>query len=467
MAARPRLRVMVLFAVLAVGSIAATTLGLVVGLRRLDHPEAVSAIVSAGLVAGFGILLVTALAWLFFDEHMARAVDRMATALRARAHSGVKIRLDARTVRHLGDLAPAAVALCDRLAAEQEEGAARVAKATAALEAEKQHLSAILSEIPIAVMVVDANHRIKLYDRQCVHALGHVANLGLGRSVFRYLDREALTDTLEALRASEGAHSANAELPTSDGSGSVRARLRVIDRGYVLAMEVDEDVLAERPLVFDFELMHHGEADDIADRPLAALTYVVFDTETTGLAPDRDAIVQIGAVRAVNRRLVDGETFETFVDPGRPIPPVASRVHGITDEMVAGAPDIRAATRAFHDFAHDAVLVAHNAPFDLGFLRRCEAQAGVRFDHPVLDTVLLSAALFGKTELHTLDAIAERLGVHIDGAVRHTAIGDAVATASVLLRMLPILEARGIRTFGEAVAVMRRYERLLPDLHRA
>ena len=467
MAPRLRPRVLVLFTVLALGSIGATALGLVVALRRLDDPEAGPAILSAGLVAGFGILLVTALGWLFFDEHVARGVDRLAAALRARAHSGVKIRLDARTTRHLGDLAPAATALCDRLAAEQEEGTARLAKATAALEEEKQHLSAILSEIPVAVMVVDGNHRIKLYDRQCVHALGHVASLGLGRSVFRFLDREALTATLDALTASEGRHAANAELPTADGSGSVRARLRLIDRGYVLAMEVEEEVLAERPLVFDFGLLHRGETDAIEDLPLTALTYVVFDTETTGLAPERDAIVQIGAVRAVNGRLVGGETFETLVNPGRPIPPAASRVHGITDEMVTGAPDIRAAARAFHDFAHDAVLVAHNAPFDLAFLRRCEAEAGVRFDQPVLDTVLLSAALFGKTELHTLDAIAERLGVHIDGAARHTAMGDALATASVLLRMLPILEARGIRTFGEAVAVMRRYERLLPDLNSA
>src|SRR5690606_2091540 len=125
-----------------------------------------------------------------------------------------------------------------------------------------------------------------------------------------------------------------------------------------------------------------------------------------GLLPaEGDEIVQIAALRIVNGRRVAGEVFETLVDPGRAIPALSTRVHGITQQMVAGAPVIARAGRALHDFARGAVLIAHNAPFDMAFLRRHEAAIGARFDHPVLDTVLLSAVLFGRQEDHSLDAL--------------------------------------------------------------
>jgi DNA polymerase-3 subunit epsilon len=460
-----RLRMLLFFALIACGALASTLVGLWLAARRA--PDAMPALVTAGLVAVFGTILVTVMVWLLFDENVARAIDRLSAALRARTHGGVSAGLDIEPTRHLGDLGPAAAALCDRLAREQAEGEARLAEATQALEDEKAHLSAILSEIPVAIMVVDERRRITLYDRQCVHVLGQVSTLCLGRSVFEYLEPAPLEDALAKLAKAERRNFIDAELPTADGSGAVRARIRPAaqGRGFMLAMEVDEEVTAERPLVFDFGLIESETAADIASTPLSALAYVVFDTETTGLDPRADEIVQIGAVRALNGRLVSGETYDTYVDPGRPIPPVSSRVHGVTDELVAGAPDVPTAIRTFHGFARDAVLVAHNAPFDMAFLKRREGELDLAFDNPVLDTVLLSAAVFGETEEHTLDAIAERLDVRIEGAARHTAMGDAVATASVLLKLLPILEARGIATFGDAVAAMRRHERLLPDLN--
>lgn len=460
-----RLRLLLFFALIACGALTATAAGVWLGWRRL--PEALPALATAGLVTGFATLLVVALVWMLFDEHVARALDRLAAGLRARAHGDVAGGLDIGFARHLGDVGPAAAALCDQLAAERREGEARLAEATRALEDEKAHLAAILSEIPVAIMVVDERFRITLYDRQCVHALGQVATLCLGRSIFEYLERAPLEETLARLAATDR-HFLDVDLPTADGLGSVRARIRPAaqGRGFMLAMEVDDAVMAERPLVFDFGLIEAEAAGDLAATPLSALTFVVFDTETTGLDPGADEIVQIGAVRAVNGRLVAGETFDTLVDPGRPIPPASSRVHGVTDELVAGAPDVPTAVRRFHAFARDAVLVAHNAPFDLAFLRRREGELGIALDNPVLDTVLLSAAVFGEAETHALDAIAERLDVRIEGAARHTAMGDAAATAAVLLKLIPILEAKGIRTFGEAVAAMRRHGRLLPDLNR-
>ena len=190
------------------------------------------------------------------------------------------------------------------------------------------------------------------------------------------------------------------------------------------------------------------------------------DTETTGLLPSQgDEIVQIAAVRVVNGRLVAGEAFESLVNPGRRIPAASTAVHHVSDAMVADAPPIAVVGRRFHKFAEGAVLVAHNAPFDLEFLRRHETDIGHRFDHPVLDTVLLSAVLFGGHETHTLDALCERLGIVIPEAARHTAMGDTVATAEALLKLLPMLTAQGTLTFGDVVREVKKHGRLLRDLN--
>jgi len=130
------------------------------------------------------------------------------------------------------------------------------------------------------------------------------------------------------------------------------------------------------------------------------------------------------------------------------------RFHGISDAMVAGKPPIGTVLPWFHRYAHDAVLVAHNAAFDMAFLHRAEDDAGVTFDHPVLDTLLLSAVLHDHTAEHTLDAIAARFGIAL--ADRHQALGDAMGTARILLRMLDLLEAAGITTLGAALAACER-----------
>lgn len=451
------------FAALAALAIASVGLGGAVAARQ---GAPVSDLLAVGIVAVFGIVLSTALVALAFDENVARPIDRLAAALRARAHGSVTAPIDARTARHLADLAPAAAAVCERLADLDRAVDARVADATAELEAQKAQLSAILSEIPVAAMAVDRHHRITLYDRQCVQALGGVAALGLGRSIFRYLDEAALREALAELDRTVG-RALEVTLPTADGKAVIHTRIRPAGEtgGYILAMEVDEEAIAERPLVFDFALIDRPQRGASPDTKLSALPFVVFDTETTGLDPQLDEIVQIGAVRVLNGRLVAGESFETLVAPGRPIPGTASRVHGITAAMVAGAPPPERAVAAFHCFARGETLVAHNAPFDLHFLSRQARAGGYDFENTVLDTVLLSAALFGEGEEHTLDAIAERLGIAIDVADRHTAIGDAIATARVLLRMIPMLGAHGIRTLGDAVAAMRRHQRLMPQAH--
>jgi len=224
--------------------------------------------------------------------------------------------------------------------------------------------------------------------------------------------------------------------------------------------------LAPRGAVYDFDLMARNLDAKLAEIPLRDLTYVVFDTETTGLLPSSgDEIVQIAALRVVGGRVIQQERLETLVNPGRPIPASATEVHHITDAMVADAPTIGPVGRRFHDFARESVLVAHNAPFDLAFLRRHEPDIGARFDNPVLDTVLLSAAVFGQSETHTLDALSERLSIVIPEDQRHTAMGDTIATAAAFEKMIPMLEAQGLDTFGKVIGAVRKHSRLLKDLN--
>ncbi len=205
-----------------------------------------------------------------------------------------------------------------------------------------------------------------------------------------------------------------------------------------------------RPEYYDFDLFSWSESShEHDDQLLSELAYTVFDTETTGLNPSQgDEIIQIGATRILNGKLLQGDGFEQLVDPKRSLPPESTKIHGITPEMLVGQPDIVKVLPALHAFASDTVLVAHNAAFDMRFLQLKEEVTGLKFDHPVLDTLLLSAIIHPNQDSHRLEAIAERFGVTVIG--RHTAMGDAIVTAEVFLKMIPLLAEKGVRTLGEA-----------------
>ena len=138
----------------------------------------------------------------------------------------------------------------------------------------------------------------------------------------------------------------------------------------------------------------------------------------------------------------------------RPLSAAGMAIHGIAPAMLHGQPLIAAVLPAFHAFAQDTVLVAHNAAFDMRFLQLKEASTGVVFDQPVLDTLLLSAVVHPQQDSHRLEAIAERLGVPVLG--RHTALGDAMVTAEVFVQLLPLLQALGIHTLGQALAASKQ-----------
>lgn len=135
--------------------------------------------------------------------------------------------------------------------------------------------------------------------------------------------------------------------------------------------------------------------------------------------------------------------------------------------MLAGQPAIEEVLPLFARFAEDTVLVGHNVAFDLRFLELKEAQAGVRLDQPALDTLLLSAVAHHEHEDHSLEAMAGRLAVSVIG--RHTALGDAILTGEIFLKLLALLEAEGIQTLGEArEAAQRTYQaRVSQTLYRA
>ncbi len=205
-----------------------------------------------------------------------------------------------------------------------------------------------------------------------------------------------------------------------------------------------------RPEFYDFDLFQvTDQSRALDDRLLGELSFTVFDTETTGLNPSEgDQIIQIGAARIVNGKLLRQESFEQLVNPGRLIPAAGIPIHGITQDMVIGKPPITEVLPAFYSFAQDTVLVAHNAAFDMKFLQLQERNTGLVFNHPVLDTLLLSAVVHPSQESHRLEAIAERFNITVLG--RHTALGDAFVTAEVWLRLLPLLQAMGIATLGQA-----------------
>ncbi|MFZ0134369.1 MAG: exonuclease domain-containing protein [Desulfobacterales bacterium] len=217
-----------------------------------------------------------------------------------------------------------------------------------------------------------------------------------------------------------------------------------------------------RPEFFDFDLFSQpGQIPELDNRKLTELTYTVFDTETTGLDPKKgDEIISIGAVRVVNNRLLHCEFFDQLVDPQREVPPQSVSIHGIKSQMLENQPTIDRVLPLFHRFADETILVAHNAAFDMRMLQLKEAAAGVKFANPVLDTLLLSAVVHPGHKNHDLEQIAERLGVSIVG--RHTALGDAIATGEIFLKLIPLLESQGITTLKQARLASRKsyYTRL-------
>jgi DNA polymerase III subunit epsilon len=206
----------------------------------------------------------------------------------------------------------------------------------------------------------------------------------------------------------------------------------------------------------DARLAWNGDAVALAqppgaDLPLERATYVVVDLETTGLRPGSAQICEIGAVRV--RGLELEAEFQTLVDPGRPLGPGVSALTGLSDRRLRGAPSPAAAVRRFLAFADDAVLVAHNARFDLAFLDRETARiTGSRLAAPVVDTVGLARRLLaGRIPRASLAQLSYFLGTSVQPC--HRALPDAQATAEVLLALIGLAQERGAESVADLVAL--------------
>jgi DNA polymerase III epsilon subunit family exonuclease len=216
-----------------------------------------------------------------------------------------------------------------------------------------------------------------------------------------------------------------------------------------LARSLLEDVVGE-----DARLAWRRDAVGLAEPPGADLqlecaTFVVVDLETTGLRPGSSRICEIGAVRVRELELED--EFELLVDPGTPIGPTISALTGLRDADLRGAPHPAIAVRRFLEFAGDAVLVAHNARFDLAFLdRETERITGARLGGPVVDTVGLARRLLaGRTLRAGLASLAQFFGTAAQPC--HRALPDAQATAEILIRLIGLAQERGALTVADLV----------------
>ena len=204
----------------------------------------------------------------------------------------------------------------------------------------------------------------------------------------------------------------------------------------------------------DFKVIYGVEAylvDDLKDVIVNSKNqqlddvYVVFDLETTGFSPDKNKIIEIGAVK-VERGAIT-ERFSTFVNPEVPIPFHIEELTSIRDDMVMDAPKIEEILPQFLEFCEGAIMVAHNAEFDMSFIRKnCERQQ-LTAEFTVIDTVALARMLLPHLNRFKLDTVAKALGISLDH--HHRAVDDAACTAEIFVKFIQMLKDRGMQTLDE------------------
>jgi len=403
-------------------------------------------------VLGLGLaLMIGLIAWIAWgtwrteqrrDQRTAAAVQMIADVNpdhRLPGGSATEQAINTLAQRHAG----AEARLQEELAAAHEE-----------LRLERDGLLAVLSGLDVPVGVVDDRGRVLLVNPAARHVLRGRTPMAAGRSIFGVFDAEDFVPLLTRALAGERPRAVV-------GETAIRlVRLTGPDEpAMVLVVGNPADAHAEGPVVgLSVDLARPSRPvpsrEQWLQTPLADIVFTVVDCETTGLHVEAgDRLVAIGAVRVDGSVVRADDTFDALVNPGIRIPEVSTGFHGITDEMVADAGSPAEVVAQFAGYAADSVLVAHHAAFDLGFLTPAAQAAGVRLEPLALDTMLLSAVLDPDPEArHGLDYVCERYGVQVFG--RHTALGDALATAEVLVRMIPRLAERGIVTLGQAREAM-------------
>ena len=422
------------------------------------------------------LLILASLVWslcALMQTRLFRPLHMLEDQFKLLTHADTHHRFTLPDQHYLGSLPNTARALGQELTRERHQTARAIDSATARIDQRRTRLEAILHDLTEGVIVCSPDHQIVLFNQSASMLLKDVTILSLHRNIQSFFESTLIDQKFQQLMGLYESESKREIIEFNDslrGEGrEVRLRMNLIIEpdgscnGYVLTLpghdrlneqhgRYDQSIMTDRPEFYDFSLFDRDTSLALSDRALGELTFVVFDTETTGLRPSKgDEIVQISGVRIVDNVILESDEFDCLVNPGFPIPQSSIRFHGITDDMVENADGIVEVLRQFHAFAEGSVLVAHNAAFDMKFLKLKEEKTGSSFDHPVLDTLLLSFVLQPSHSAHTLDAIAARFGIEIPTGARHTALGDARATAEIFTRMLDALPHQGVRTLGEAI----------------
>ncbi len=173
--------------------------------------------------------------------------------------------------------------------------------------------------------------------------------------------------------------------------------------------------------------------------------FVVFDIETTGLNAQKDRITEIGAVKIKEGRIID--KFSAFVNPGIPIPSFIVKLTGITDDMVMDAPPIEQVLNEFMEFIEGTVLVAHNADFDVGFIKHNARLSGEKIRNPYIDTLELCRKMFPELGKYKLNLVAKHLGIELEN--HHRAVDDSLATAKIFLHCMEVLKQKGCKSIND------------------
>ena len=193
-----------------------------------------------------------------------------------------------------------------------------------------------------------------------------------------------------------------------------------------------------------------------ASIPLLSLNAIAFDSETTGLDTSSARMIQLGAVRIVHGQVEEARNFQQMINPGVPIPAESQAIHGISDGDVAAAASFGEVVSAFDDWRQDSVLIGYATGFDLAMLKREKEIAGLEWSVPrCLDVRFLVNLLGPNLPDFSLDTIAGWIGVETRN--RHSALGDAIATAEIFVALIPRLRERGIRTLAEVERACERF----------
>ena len=314
------------------------------------------------------------------------------------------------------------------------------------------HLESILRSLTLPIVVTSPTGVVALVNGSAKDLLG-ADGLAVGQPISDCVGEVSLERALAATAASEQPISASLEIP--DRAPIAATLIRLPQGGVVVSFPsaAAESSAGALTLEYDLEALNPlPEPGPIADdTPLAALPMLVLDTETTGLDVKTDRVVSIGAVRMVGERIFRHVTFHQLCNPHRPIPPAATRVHHITDDDVADAPEYAEVWQNCLPLLEGAVMVGYNIPFDIAMLRHESRRADLAWqDPPFLDILLLAVALIDDLRNDNLEGLTDYLGVDISD--RHNALGDSLMEAETLACLLPRLEDKGIVTYGDAKA---------------